>query len=408
MSSTTYRVESEGQTFDTIARRVYGDPFNAGRIARANPGVEEPIEPGVTLTIPAVSSIQPPRRTARQGVSIIIDGQEFIQWESVTIERGLDRIETVSFDAPFEPDREDFRRIFRPFSYKPVEVFVGNTRLFSGTMVDVAPTLSEDRRTVSTESYSLPGVLSDCTPPISAMPLEFAGMNLEEIAGRLAEPFGLSVVFEAPAGAPFEQTNCEPTRNVLTFLSDLARDRGLIIANDEAGQLVFRKDESGGDPVASLQEGEQPLLAVSPEFNPQQYFSVITAVEPVMVGGVGASYTVRNPALTTALRPHNFAVQDVESSDVEESANAKAGRMIGSAVGYTVDVATWRTPGGSIWAPGQRLTLKAPGAMIYRDYEFEIRKVTLSESDSGRSASLKLAIPGSFSGQIPERYPWDE
>lgn len=175
MSSTTYRVESEGQTFDTIARRVYGDPFNAGRIARANPGVSEPIPPGAVLTIPAQRDSRPPRWSNTQGASILIDGEEFVQWESVVIERGLDRIETVSFDAPFDPEREEFRRIFRPFSYKPVEVFVGDTRIFSGTMVDVSPTLSEDRRTVSTESYSLPGVLSDCTPPISAMPLEFAG-----------------------------------------------------------------------------------------------------------------------------------------------------------------------------------------------------------------------------------------
>lgn len=411
MSSTTYSVESPGQTFDTVARRVYGDPFEAGRIARANPGVQEPIEPGVLLTIPAAPQIKIARRTGRgpvPTVSIIVDGQEFMHWETVTVERGLDRIETVSFDAPFEPDQPEFRHTFRPFSYKPVEVFVGDTRIFNGTMVDVSPALSEDRRTVSTESYSLPGVLSDCTPPVSALPLEFGGLNLEEIAKRLAEPFGISVVFEASPGAAFEQTNCEPTRNVLTFLSDLARDRGLVVANDEEGRLVFRRDESAGDPVASLREGEAPLLAVTPEFSPQQYFSVITAIEPVMVGGVGASYSVRNPALTSALRPHNFAVQDVESEDVEESAAAKAGRMIGNAVRYSVDVATWRTPDGQVWTPGQRITLKAPSAMIYRDFEFEVRGVTLSESDSGRSATLVLAIPGSFSGKIPERFPWDE
>jgi len=48
--STTYNVIA-GDTFDLIARKKYGTETEAGRISRANPGVVEPLAPGVALVI---------------------------------------------------------------------------------------------------------------------------------------------------------------------------------------------------------------------------------------------------------------------------------------------------------------------------------------------------------------------
>ena len=46
--------------------------------------------------------------------------------------------------------------------------------------------------------------------------------------------------------------------------------------------------------------------------------------------------------------------------------------------------------------------------MIYREFEFEIRSVVYSKQPSSTSAVLTLAVPGAFSGKIPEALPWDE
>jgi len=46
--------------------------------------------------------------------------------------------------------------------------------------------------------------------------------------------------------------------------------------------------------------------------------------------------------------------------------------------------------------------------MIYREYEFLVRAVTLSRtSDGGEVATLALTIPSAFSSKIPEALPWD-
>ena len=41
-----------GDTFDIISRKVYGVGTGASKLQRANPGVVEPLRPGVQLRIP--------------------------------------------------------------------------------------------------------------------------------------------------------------------------------------------------------------------------------------------------------------------------------------------------------------------------------------------------------------------
>ena len=54
------------------------------------------------------------------------------------------------------------------------------------------------------------------------------------------------------------------------------------------------------------------------------------------------------------------------------------------------------------------ITLLAPGAMIYSEYEFVIKSVEFSRDGDSETAVLKLVLPGSFSGEIPETLPWEE
>ena len=63
------------------------------------------------------------------------------------------------------------------------------------------------------------------------MPLEFSNLKVDEIARRLVEPFGLQVVLssEAKPGKVFTRVACEPETKLLSFISDRAKERGLVI-----------------------------------------------------------------------------------------------------------------------------------------------------------------------------------
>jgi prophage tail gpP-like protein len=340
-------------------------------------------------------------------VALSVDGKTFRFWERIRITRTLDAMDSAEFTAPFESDAPGFRDTFRPLSFKSFEVTLGGAPLFTGTTVGVNPVLEPTIKSVSVTGYSKPGVLVDCTPPASSYPIEFNDVKLNEIVASLLYPFGLQHVFTADQGPIFERVACEPGRRVYAFLADLARQRGLVVSSTPEGELLFQKSIDGGQPVASLVQGEQPLISVSPSFNPQDLYSHITGIEPVIVGLKGSNYTVVNPTLRGVVRPLTFTPPDTLDSDVKEAVDAKAGRMMANAATFVVVVATWRDPQGAVWTPNTTINLKAPDAMVYESYEFLIRSVQLDKDSTSETAKLSLVFIGAFSGVMPEVLPWD-
>lgn len=401
-----------GDTFEKIARKQYGDEQQAGLVSAANPGVIEPLVVGTSLALPdqpnAPKDVPQQAQTDNENeVAVLIDGERFRFWENIRITRSIDSMDVLEFTAPFEPDLQEFRKTFRPFSYSPLTVTVGGGPLFTGTMVAVTPSVDAKRRILEVGAYSLPGVLDDCTPPASAYPIEFSNQGLQEIAATMASHFGLAVQFDADQGAVFELVAADVDERVLRFLAKLAKQRNLIISSTPTGKLLCQQSVSAGKPVAVLSQGSSPVLSVTPAFRPQKYYSHVTGIDPVIVGLKGSQFTVKNEHLQAVVRPITFKTPDT-SGGVKASVDAKAGRMFGAMASYTLELSTWRDPSGDLWAPNTTLKLQASGAMIYTPYEFVIRSVEFSKESSSETARLNLVIPGAFSGQIPEALPWDE
>ena len=410
--STTFEV-STGDTFESIARKTLGDEKYANTVASANPGVIEPLVIGTSITIPniPVNPTNLQQQTFSENdeeVAILIDGQRFRYWDTVRIVRTIDSMDIVEFGAPFDSTIQGLRDSFRPFSFKSVVITVGGSPLFTGTMVAVNPVLENDTRLLSVSCYSVPGILNDCTSPASSFPLEFNNQGLREIALSLLEPFGIGVSFDADQGAIFQRVASKPTNKVLKFLIELAKQRNLIISNTEKGDLLFTQSLSNPPFVANFEQGESPLLSVTPFFNPQEYYSHITGMEPVVLGLKGSQYTVKNPRLLGVTRPMTFETSDTLNADVKAAVEAKSSRMFGNTVSYTIRLSTWRDSDGNLWKPNTSIDLTAPDAMVYNKYRFTIRSVEFSRDDSSETAVLNVVIPGSFSGVIPESLPWDE
>lgn len=402
----------DGDTFETIARKSYGSEEDASLIARSNPGAAEPLVPGTTLVIPArpdAPGILPSAAASdrENEVALSISGERFRFWETIRIKRSLDSFDAIEFGAPFEENNSAFREAFRPFSYAPLAVTVGGAPLFTGTMLVPMPTMAADRRTVAVTGYSLPGVLNDCNSPSSAFPLEFNGQKIGDIARSLCAPFGLSVEITADEGPIFERVALTPGKKVYSFLTNLAQQRNLVIASTPTGKLLVQRSVAAGSPVARLVQGSAPVTSVAPQFKPQDYYSHITGLRPTSISSGGGKYTVKNPRLEGVVRPFNFTANDTLAADVKEATEAKAGRMVANAVGYSVGVSSWRDPVGNLWQPNTTITINAPGVMVYSDYEFIIRSVEFVQDGATESAILSLVLPGVFEGKIPEVLPWD-
>ena len=402
-------VTQSGDTFERIARQVYGVGTASGILAEANPGITDNLTEGISLFIPEVFPDSPVNEPAENPdeIAIIIDGERFRFWTDATFTVSIDGISSVQFLAPFDPNDAAQREKFRPFSYSDVVVTIGGSQAFKGTMIGTDPDVSPSRSVIAITAYAKAGVLNDCTMPASAYPIEFDNTTLKDIAIKLTQPFGVPVTFDADPGPAFERVALQPGQIIFTFLAELAKQRNLVISTDERGGLVFKQSIGSGLPVANLEDNAPPVVSVRSRFEQQRYFSDITGIEPVILGFKGSQFTVKNSLLKGRLRPHTFTVNDVEGGVTQAAVEAKAGRMFGSMVVYLLEVNTWRDPSGKLWAPNTIIKLFAPNSMIYSAYDFLIREVKFFRTSSDKLAALTLVFPGSYEGKIPEALPWD-
>lgn len=411
MSNSIYTA-SANDTFDRVARIVYFDDSKAFLVRQANPSVTEPINAGTVLYIPqdlSAPAIVQTGVTAAEAnqVTITIDGQDFKWWNDITLDLRLDSIDTFSFNTPFDSSDLDFRERFRPLSFAGVTISIGGVPTINGTMLTVRPQVTPDESTALIEGYSLPGVLMDSTAPISLFPVEFNNVTLQQVATKLLQPFSIQPVFEVSSGPVFDRITLQPSENILQFLIGLAKQRNMIVGNDANGRLIFFRSESPVN-MGTLHQGAQPLIGITPQFNPQAYHSHITGMSQSTATTTGQASTVVNPHLQTSIRPLNFAGNDTENANIKSAAEARAGRMFADAVNYTAQVEGWRNADGEVWSPGKTLSVLAPDAMIYTETELLIRSVSLSRSkELGDRASIDLILPEAFRGEIPETLPWD-
>jgi prophage tail gpP-like protein len=356
------------------------------------------------LTIP-----NPRAEPTEDAVSISIAREEFRFWQEIEFTRSIDTHPTFGLLAPFEAERQEFREIFRPFSFQPVSIALGGRLLFTGTLMGVEPRLSPESRTVAVSGYSRAAVLQDSDIPANLVPLQTEGLTLRHIAERIAGEFGLDVIMTSVDNGKFRKIRPEIDSKAQSFLMRLSQQRGFVLSSDERGDLLIWRSVAAGKPVARLREGASPVVSVTATFNPQDYCSEITGFIPARGGRIGSRYTVKNPHMPAGvLRTKVERLEDLERGDAPAAVNAKLGRMFGNMVAYTVNVPTWRDPQGDLWKPNTTVTLLAPDAMVYRETELLVRDVTLRQTGEEQMGSLGLVLPGAFSAHVPTRFPWDE
>jgi prophage tail gpP-like protein len=354
----------------------------------------------------------------RENVSIAIGdvvgnvhGDYFGYWQNVEIKRSIDNYSTVTFDAPFDPSRREFRDTFRPFTFKRLECLVNLETLVTGFCLGIDPEFDPNSRTVTVTGYAKPAVFHKCNIPPDELGkgLQFNGQNLRTIAERIGAPFGITCDFRDEDKTPFKKCKLEIDKELQPFLVDLAKQRSRVLTDTRAGELLCWQSVEPGKPVATLTEGRAPLGNVKASFSPDDCYSQVTGFGKKKRGRKEARWTALNHWLEKPLRPHTFKLEDSERADVPEATLAKLGRFFAEMASFTIpDLPGWRDPHGNLWEPNTTILLTAPGAMVYRQSELLIRDVTLKQTPDEETATLEVVLPGAFSGKIPEYLPWDE
>jgi prophage tail gpP-like protein len=418
--SRTYTVV-RGDRLTWISQKYYGTQSRANDIVKANPQLTgritslenyPTIYAGDVLIIPddpVLSKIAQETITNNDNsISILIDNKLFKFFISYHINFEIDTFDTFTFSAPFDDSQEIYRESFRPFAYKQVSIYYGKDLIFTGVLLAPESSANADKKELTISGYSKPGILNDCMMPISSFPIELNNQNLYNIASLLCPTYGIQFEFQSAIGNPFEQVALEIDKNTFSFLSDLAKKRELLISNDQYGKLIFWKSKTGS-PVASFKEGEVPFISCKPSFNYQSFYSHITGVTSTTDAKSSAKYTYENKYLTKRgiLRNYNCTIADIKDSEIKKAVIAQAGRMFGESASYELTVQGHRDKNGNLYKKNTLITLLSPGAMVYTESKFLIKSLSMTRGVDGDTSTMSLVLPGAYTGEIPEIFPWE-
>lgn len=377
-------------------------------IALANPGYRLGVYPnGVRILIPRdplarLFEAADPSETDPNRVSFRIDGRLFKDFTFLSYGRTVSSIGTFSISMAYEPDELNLSR----FGYQELDILVGGEPVFRGTLTKVTPSLDESK-TLSLSGYSLPGKLASLTLPASLYPLQFKGMNIFEICERVAGAFGISVEKgENVDLEKFEDVTADHTVIAMSFLSNLAKQRGCVLSDTPEGALLVHAPSDGPAlTVVELEEGQHPLVDVSTESNEERFYSSVTGVSKSVAGQFGDSFTVDNP-FCEDIRPYTFNVPDARNGGLEKAANHYAATMFATAVSYSATVEAIRSEDGLVFLPGDLVGLKAPGAMVPERYQFMARGVDVRATPTAVATQFDLVVPTAYTGRLPTSVPW--
>lgn len=426
--SKTHTVIS-GDTFPRISTRYYGVAAKYPQIIRANPQlVGRPTEtdgtpriyPSNILTIPddtSALSIEESdtietEQDAQDGeLTLKLSTDKFRYFSGYEITQNIDIFDVVNIDFPFDNERLDYRELFRPFSFRDVDMFIGGEQLFNGTILAPSPQIDANSKVMTLAAYPKCGILNDCTPPISAE-LDFSGLKINEIAVLLCRPFGIGVQVGrgTDIGNAFEETTIEPDSTILSYIIELAKQRGLLVTNAVNGDLLLWKARTE-TPVASITESDPRFVSCVPNFDDQGFYSDITGIIPETETAESQQYTVQVPYLKRRgiFRPITKILSDTDGSSIESATRAMAGRMLGASASYTLTLRGIKRDQNNRWKVNQQINLLSPSAGIYRQTAFIIKSLTIPrKSDESDIIHFNIVLPGSYTGQIPEEFPWEE
>ena len=169
-------------------------------------------------------------------VLLRVDGQEWGGWKGYRIPLGMRQLAgQFSLELTERWAGQASRREVPEGA--PCEVLYDGELLVTGYIDAVYPTYNAQDHQVSISGRDKTADLVDCSAP----PTQFIGRGLVDVARELAAPFGIKVIDQAGANAPFKSLKPNDGETVFEVLRQAASVRGVLLVTDGKGNLVITR-----------------------------------------------------------------------------------------------------------------------------------------------------------------------
>ena len=391
-----YTIEDEA-TLSQVARRAYGNGNHWPRIWRANQsalrsGDPDLIFPGEVIFIPEIAELQrdTPDLANREPdeLSIIVDGIEIISTASKVM-RTMDTLsDGWTATLPWTPgDNPELDARIAPYAYPPARVYIGGELIISGYLYTVGSAISERGTIKNLHGFSRTADIIDST---MRPPYEESNVTLRQRAEKIVQTHGLKAVFETDMGGQFDRVTAGELERVGEHLGKLAFQRAVLMSSTPEGNVLFWTANVKAAPVATLQEGQPPVLNFSAEFDGRKRFNAYRAISTASFGNIEG--IVKDDRVPRS-RIRTFRVSDSLAGEIETAARWERNKTLAGALTIPLPIEGWLDPRGNLWEPNTKVTVISPTIHVPNGFDFLIRSVQFSETARGKNAILNIVPP---------------
>ena len=407
-----YTIEDEN-SLSQVSARAYGDGKYWTRIFAANQstlksGDPDLIFPGEIIFIPLLSErellktqISDVSLTGKDpdAMTLVLDGLEV----PLTAGKVLRTMDTVADGwsgslAWIPGDDPELDKRLLPYAYTPAAMYLGGQLIVNGLLYTPETIVSKSGTVINLEGASFTADMFDST---LKPPYEKNNFTLKQRAIEIAQLFGISAIFEADTGGAFDRITATEGDTYFSHLNNLSRQRSVLLTSTIHGDLLITVAASGA-PVATLEEGKQPLQDFRAKFDGRKRFNSYRAVGKSPAGnhvGIAKDDAVPRSRFLT------FSSDETTEGEIQKAADWRRSKQLADALTIPLPVSSWYDPNGELWRENTIVNFRSPALHVPDGFDFLIRAVQYDFSGSGTPAILSIVPPQVYTGE-PLEDPW--
>lgn len=395
-----------------VTRRFYGTPDNYLLIQNANPFLATralssegtpKLQAGDVLTIPlAEKELSDISAESADSLDVFLNGAKINVPSNFSFTETFDTCsDRFSLVLPFEPGRDS--GLYVPYSNPAFSIFLGGKPAFTGVVEVMSPKNSTGERSMEISGRSRTYILQKSNIPVTSYPLERTDISLENILNTWILPlFSLQLEVLSPTTSPFSRVTAKESESAWSFISGLAREKGVLFSSTGTGKLAMKK-YTPSLPVFFFEEGKNFFTIPSISYDASKLFRTQTGFS--QSPGAPNNKATENLSILAENSYRVFELKDATSSDISEAVKWELTKALRDSFKFSISVPGWIIPyKNKRWTAGDSITIKAPSALINSPVSLLIKSVTFSLKGNSKSASLELILPNTYSADpnIPE------
>ena len=342
-----------------------------------------------------------PKKISNNTVTLFVNGRKYENWLDVSIACTLQSL-ARTFSVRSTRSKEDLTIGIQP--QDEVQVFIDGEPILTGYVTKREVSYSASGVSVTISGASKTVDLQDCCMP-HGMANSYKNQTHEQNLKAVCKPFGIGVVDQVRS---VDRRNLEfsPTETVGSAITRYLQKNGILLTDDEAGNLVIAQAGSGGSAHDTLELGKNILEGkrtqdVSKRFS--DYVTLGQAANPTSELPVSANH-LKGTAQDSEVKRNRWFVKQESGNASTEILQKKALVLkdvrFGESDTLNYKVQGWRQSNGELWKVNTCVRVKDFWLDVPEYLVWVVTEISYSLNTNGATLSMTLKVQETFDSVV--------